>query len=445
MEEQQKSYKGVRDKFLSNKMAKDILDMYHFCRIAGTLYIWDGTRYTPDVEEIIGAIAYRLEPDASDNQYAEVWKKFKKLTKNTPGFNTCNIKLPEFAEVDPYRIAFKNGVLNLYDMTFESNKTGEPWQYPICNVIPWDYKPDAPEVPEVTEIIKQWASYDKDVENLLYEVMGFPMLVDCNLKTIFFLYGDGDCGKSTFAKYMQKLYSNDNFTTFDIREIDDRFNRAMVCNKLFNFGDEIDTGYIKNPNFLKRLSSGTQMQAEKKGQDGYQAPFYSKLIFAMNDFPTIKIEGNMDAWERINIINFKNKFKKNSKFNETIGKKIFTQEAIEYLLRRAAEAIHDVIERGHFDHRDEEMFQEFMGNNTPMMCYALNKSLDDWKMYKNPNGDPDPRRWFESAKGEYKNQSSWDSFWKKFNRQSTQFEIKRTTSRKRGTKENVWVIKEKEK
>ena len=437
---EQKSYRGVRDKFLHNEMARDIMNEYRFCKIAGTMYIWNGKHYTPNVEEIIKAIAYQLEPDASTSQYAEVWEKCKQLITPTP-FKGCEITLPEFNDVDPYRIAFNNGILNLFDMKFE---TTDGWKYPICNYIPRDYKPDAPEVPEVTKIIREWANNDDAVEKLLWEVIGFPMLVDCNLKTIFFLYGDGDCGKSTFAKYMQDLYTNSNFTSFDISEINNRFNKAQACNKLFNFGDEINSGYIKEPNFLKRLNSGLPMQCEKKGQDGYQAPFYSKLIFAMNDFPKIKIEGNMDAWERINIIAFRNKFKKTASFKEEIGKKIYTEEAFEYVVRRSAEAIHKVIERGHFDHRDPELFKEFMGNNEPMMCYALDKTFEDWNKFKNSNDMADPKYWWDHAKGEYKYQGSWDSFWKKFNRQSTKFKIYRTTSRKKGSKkENIWAIEEK--
>lgn len=433
-------YRGMRDKFLSTEMAQDIMNEYHFCRINGTLHIWDGKKYTPDVEELIGDIAFELDSSTNETHWKDVYTKIKKLSKRDKN-------ITEFDNVDPYRIAFENGVLELTELKFESNETGEPWRYAICNVIPRNYNPDAKEVPEVVATIKQWANNEDDVERLLWEVIGFPMLVDCNLKTIFFLYGEGDCGKTTFVKYMQKLYGSSNFTTFDIDDIDDRFNRATSCNKLFNFGDEINAGYIPKPNYLKRLSSGQTMQVENKGKDGYQALFYSKLIFAMNELPKINVEGNMNAWERINIINFKNQFEKNPLYDKTVGAKLYTDEAFEYVLQRAAKSIHNVINKGYFDHRDPEMWDEFMGNNVPMLWDALKMTIDNWNVYKR-NGEekPDPQRWFESVKGYYKGKTPWMKFAKQFNKFSDNFHIRRTSVKKgKIEKQNVWVIETKEK
>lgn len=413
------NYRGAHDKFLHYVMAKDIIDQYNFCTINDTIYIWWDGKYTPDVQDKINLLGIKLDPTSTKANRTEVYN-------TVVGFKSTFRK---FAQVDPYKIAFLNGILDLRTLEFY---TDDLQQFAVCNCIPWNYNPEVEDQPQVREQIKKWADYDENVEKLLYQLFGYPMLVNCNLRTMFLLHGSAQGGKTKFVEYMEYVYGAENYSTFDIDEINQRFNKAQICGKLFNYSDDIDAGYIEKPNFLKRLISGiTSMQVENKGKDGYKAPFYAKLIMSMNEFPKIKMDSDITAWQsRFNIIHFKHKFEKNPHYDAWEKENLKTQEAIEWLLQQVVVAINEAIENGEFCCNDNTQFNNFLENNAPFMYEALNKTLDEWNEYT------DIRKWFRGAASEYGTQMAFKTFMIAFNKQSKNLKI----TRSKKNDKNVYIV-----
>lgn len=419
-------YRGKGNIFLHYEMASDIINEYDFCTINDTIYIWWDGKYTPDVQDKVNLIGIMLDPTTTKTNRTEVYNTIT-------GFKSTFRK---FAEVDKYKIAFENGVLDLSTMKFETELLQ---QFAVCNKIPWNYNQDPEEQPQVREQIKKWADYDENTEKLLYQLIGYPMLVNCNLRTMFLLHGSAQGGKTKFVEYMEYVYGPENYGTFDIEEINKRFNKAQICGKLFNYSDDIDAGYIEKPNFLKRLISGiTSMQVENKGKDGYKSPFYAKLIMSMNEFPKIKMDSDVTAWQsRFNIIHFKHKFEKNPMYDEWEKQNLKTQEAIEWLLQQSTKAIHDAIINGGFCYNDTKQFNDFLENNAPLMYDALNMTIDDWEEYN------DIKQWFKNIVNDYGSQMSFKTFMNTFNKQSEMLKIYRTTTSKNGIIKAVYKVKEK--
>lgn len=395
--------------FLHYEMARDIIDQYDFCTINNTLYIWWDGKYTPEVQDKINLIGIKLDPTTIKTNRTEVYNTIV-------GFKST---FRAFAQVDPYKIAFMNGVLDLSTLEFY---TEDLEQFAVCNRIPWNYNDDPEDQPQVKEQIKKWADYDDNIEKLLYQLIGYPMLINCNLRTMFLLHGSAQGGKTKFVEYIEYLYGNENYATFDIEEVNKRFNKAQICGKLFNYSDDIDAGYIDKPNFLKRLISGmTSMQVENKGKDGYKAPFYAKLIMSMNEFPKMKMDSDVTAWaSRLNIIHFKHKFEKNPCYNQWEQENLKTKEAVEWLLQQSALAIHDAIETGDFCYNDITQFDNFLQNNAPFMHEALSLSLKDWEQQG-------VKGWFDINSKEFGSQISFKAFMSQFNKLSNNIEIYRTT------------------
>lgn len=403
-------YRGGQNRFLHHVMARDIIDQYEFCTINGTPYIWWDGKYIPDVQDMINLIGIKLDPTTTKANRTEVYN-------TVVGFKA---EFKKFAQVDPYKIAFLNGVLDLRTLKFYTENLQ---QFAVCNRIPWNYNPDVEDQPQVREQIKKWADNDEKVEKLLYQLIGYPMLINCNLRTMFLLHGSAQGGKTKFVEYIEYLYGAENYSTFDIDEVNRRFNKAQVCGKLFNYSDDIDAGYIEKPNYLKRLISGmTTMQVENKGKDGYKAPFYAKLIMSMNEFPKMKMDSDVTAWEtRLNIIHFKHKFEKNPNYDVWEQENLKTQNAVEWLLQQAAIAIHDAIECGDFCYNDDSQFESFLENNAPFMHEALSMSIENWEEYE------DIQNWFEDVSKEYGANMAFKTFMRQFNKLSKNIEIFRTS------------------
>ena len=408
-------------------MAKDIVEQYEFCVINDTIYIWWDGKYVPDVQDIINLLGIKLDPSTTKTNRTEVYNTIV-------GFKSTFRK---FAQVDPYKIAFMNGVLDLRTLDFYKDNLQE---FAVCNRIPWNYNINVEAQPQVQEQIKKWADYDENVEALLYQLIGYPMLVNCNLRTMFLLHGSAQGGKTKFVEYIEYLYGVENYSTFDIDEVNRRFNKAQICGKLFNYSDDIDAGYIEKPNFLKRLISGvTTMQVENKGKDGYKAPFYAKLIMSMNDFPKIKLDSDITAWQsRFNIIHFKHKFEKNPNYDVWEQENLKTQNAVEWLLVQSVKAINTAIKDGEFCYNDNTQFSNFLENNTPFMYEALNKTLDDWNEYNSI------KTWFNSAVLEYGVQMAFKTFVSTFNKLSDKLEIHKSSTMEHGARTTIYKVRNKE-
>lgn len=419
-------YRGEHNKFLHYQMAKDIVEQYEFCVINDTIYIWWDGKYVPDIQDKINLLGIKLDPSTTKTNRTEVYNTIV-------GFKSTFRK---FTQVDPYKIAFTNGVLDLRTLDFYEDNLQE---FAVCNRIPWNYNINVESQPQVQEQIKKWADYDENVEALLYQLIGYPMLVNCNLRTMFLLHGSAQGGKTKFVEYIEYLYGVENYSTFDIDEVNRRFNKAQICGKLFNYSDDIDAGYIEKPNFLKRLISGvTTMQVENKGKDGYKAPFYAKLIMSMNDFPKIKLDSDITAWQsRFNIIHFKHKFDKNPNYDVWEQENLKTQKAVEWLLVQSVKAINKAIKDGNFCYNDNTQFSNFLENNTPFMYEAMSKTLDEWNEYNSV------KTWFNSAVLEYGVQMAFKTFVSTFNKLSNNLEIHKSSTMEHGARKTVYKVRSK--
>lgn len=395
--------------FLHAVLAEDLTRDYPCININNSVAIWDGNSYTFNVLEFV-----RLKVPEYDKNTTK--------TNRTEVYNTIvdNVyEYPRFTEVDKYRIAFNNGVLNINTLEFEP---GLHQEYAILNHLPHDYIEDAEEQPEVKKWLMNLADNDENVYNLLLQLVGYPMLVNCNLRTAFMLMGKAQGGKTKFVEHMQFLYGSNNYTTFDIAEINQRFNKVLGCGKLFNYSDDIDAGYIEKPNFLKRLISGQSlMQVEKKGIDGYGLPYYAKIIMSMNEFPRIKLDSDISAWKsRLNIINFKHKFDKNPKYDEWAEKTLRNPLAISWLIKVAVQAINKAVEKGEFCYYDDELFNKFVENINPILMNALAMSLDELKEIR------DIKDWYDEQRDLNESKTSFNAFKKMFNSVSEELEIFKT-------------------
>lgn len=134
-------YRGKGNIFLHYEMASDIINEYDFCTINDTIYIWWDGKYTPDVQDKVNLIGIMLDPTTTKTNRTEVYNTIV-------GFKSTFRK---FAEVDKYKIAFENGVLDLSTMKFETELLQ---QFAVCNKIPWNYNPDPEEQQQVREQIK---------------------------------------------------------------------------------------------------------------------------------------------------------------------------------------------------------------------------------------------------------------------------------------------------
>lgn len=101
--------------------------------------------------------------------------------------------LKNYSSQDANFIAFKNGVYNIKE------KRLEPYtpNIIITNKIDYDYEPNA-KCPLVDEIMDKLACHQRDLVNLLYEIIAYTFYRRNELGKFFILTGSGANGKSTY-------------------------------------------------------------------------------------------------------------------------------------------------------------------------------------------------------------------------------------------------------
>ena len=117
---------------------------------------------------------------------------------------------------------------------------------------------------------------------LFLEMMGYTLSDSMAGKCILFGIGEPNSGKSILMKFLTFLIGDELVSNIALHDLHDKFNKALLFGKKLNIVAEIPNQPIKGIADLKAISSGDKINAQFKGQDGFD--FYVKTkIFALGN------------------------------------------------------------------------------------------------------------------------------------------------------------------
>ena len=295
---------------------------YHIIRNDGNLLIYRDGVYEYSFRDIEQAMVKEIS-SLKNAQRKEVFN-YLDLICNDVDSSSTNL------------IAFRNGVLDI--------ATGEllPFSYEhiITNKINWDYNPNAyDEFADAT--LNRIACDDAEIRLLLEEIIGACFYRSNTLAggKSFMLVGEGANGKSTFISILNKILGNENISSLDMKNLDDRFSTVRLYKKLANLGDDISEEFNADVSTFKKIVTGDRIDAEEKGQPKFEFNPYCKLVFSANTIPRIKDKTGA-AIRRMLIVPFNAKLTKETlgdDFDPQIKWKLQKQEAIEYFIKLGIE------------------------------------------------------------------------------------------------------------
>ena len=106
----------------------------------------------------------------------------------------------------------------------------------------------------------------------MHESFKFAKLEKCLL-----LFGAGANGKSVLFEVINSLLGSNNISNLSLGNLKEEHNRALIKNKLLNYGSEI-RGNIE-ADIFKQLVSGEPIQARLKYGNTFIMRNYAKLAF----------------------------------------------------------------------------------------------------------------------------------------------------------------------
>lgn len=344
-----------KSKFLHNVMGDYLIAKYGACRINNAIHIYDDGVYIPG-EDILHGHMLELVPTLKDTQRREVYKYIK-----------VSLKTPTKRVSPPHLIPFATRIYDISSGTFLDYGP----DFVFLNRFPYDYIPDAPEQPRIAQVINDITCGDGEVQSLLYEAIGNCFYLLNSYRGAVMLYGpSGNNGKSTLLNMITQLLGPQNASYLSLQDMAQKFRLADVYGKAANIGDDIAETYIPDTSSFKRLVTGEQIVAERKGKDPFTFQSYAKLFFAMNALPPVS-DKSKAFFSRILLIPMNRDFSKEPGRDVSLKSRTWSREEMEYLTRLAVEGLKRLRKQGDFTRPDcvKEALSLYAMENNPIAAF----------------------------------------------------------------------------
>ena len=346
--------------FMFNKFATFIMNNAYIRKINKALHIFKDGIYINGYSYIEQEMIKHI-PSLKAKDRTEVLKYLELI-------------VPEVKMSDARYIAFKNGI---YDIVTDNMLPFDP-AYVITNKIPWNYVPGVySEIADKT--LNKLACHEADTRSLLEEAIGYAFWRRNELRKSFMLVGDKKNGKSTYLDMINNVVGDENAANLDVNEIGDKFLTAELFGTLVNIGDDIDKKYNGHTGYLKKLISGSKVQAQKKGRDPFKLISYTKYYFSANKIPRFD-DSTGALLDRFIIIPFNATFSPDDEdFDPYIKYKLEDEEVMEYLIAIGINGLKRVLKTNTFTMTEAVLreLKEFDEQNNPTHLFFEELTKDN--------------------------------------------------------------------
>lgn len=350
-----------RGKFLHDVFGNYMLNNSNIVKVNNQTHI-----YTDD-------LIYSNRPDDFEKKMIEKIPSLKESQRKEV-YKYINLKCDKETEVaSPKYVGLKTQVLDL--------ETMEEFPYSpnmvITNRIKYDYVPDAYHEP-MDRTLNKVCCNDPQIRALLEEMIGYTLYRANSMQVCFILTGEGSNGKSTILNLIKKLLGKENYTTLELRELEETFKPAELSGKLANLGDDISAKYLDNSSVFKKCVTGNAFIVQRKYADPFELECYATQIFCANELP--QVSDKSDGFgRRIVILPFRARFSKaDPDYDPFIEDKLLTDEGMEYLLRLAIEGLQRILINKSFTKSDVSESEKsiYLQSNNNVLEWLEEESKD---------------------------------------------------------------------
>lgn len=378
-----KSFKTEHGTFLNEVASLEFLERYSCGYDPRTkrlfVYMASTGHYTTDPEELDRMIIQEFLSDSKQCNRRELLASVKGLAP----------ELPPVAD-DRY-IAFKNGVLDIETGELLENSP----EFFFLNRIPHNYNPNAAPVSVIDEALKTWSCDDPIVYQNLIESAGYAMYRGMELQCAFFLTGKQSNGKSVFLDLLEDVLGEENCCSVPVEKLEERFQTSPMFGKLANISRENEPRFIQRTEMLKKLTDGSAVEYEFKGQTPFKDTNTATGFYSFNELPRFR-DPTGAVKRRIKPIPFLAHFTDNPDEVDpekriylkdvSLPKKLKEEPAIEYFITLAIKGLRDLLKRGSFpiSERGKESLEEIdLENNHVNAFVAEIKETDGEEVFFN--------------------------------------------------------------
>ncbi len=355
------------DIFLHNKLGDYLIQACSVKRdsLSQELYYFDNANniYSKQPEYLRGYMT-KLCPQLRAYQKEEVMTYITdSLYDSTVEFNT-----------NPYTIVFKNGVLDISDMTFDVMSPAHLESIQLnCN-----YNPNATSK-TADEFFQTATNGDAQTEQLLYEAIGYSMLKTSELQKAFILVGSGRNGKSTYLDLIREVLGRKNTTSISFKDLASTFRASSMYGKLASLAGDISSQPLSDSDLVKSISSGDYITIEEKYKAAKDTSLFCTMFFGCNKLPRTP-DTSHGFYRRFTIIPFIADLAAVTPVDGMKFKKaLLQQESLEYVAYKAVEAIRNVMNVTRAFTEPScvtDMLQQYRRDNSTVLSWFADMGVD---------------------------------------------------------------------
>ena len=197
-----------------------------------------------------------------------------------------NIDVPIFEQTEPHLLAFKNGVLNKNTLAFLPHSQN----YYLTGFNDCDYLDKKLPTPNFDKWIN-FISNGKEARRkailaALYMILNNRHEWQMTLELI----GEPGSGKSTFLEVAKLITGKNNYTSIDLKILEDEKARDIILNKTFLFSPD-QSKYIGEASIIKSISGGDDITFNPKNKKAFSAKVNAIIAICSNTLPIYKNDG----------------------------------------------------------------------------------------------------------------------------------------------------------
>ena len=262
----------------------------------------------------------------------------------------------------------------IYDL-----KTGEDFEatpkYFVTNPIPYKVG-ETEETPIIDGYFDDWMKgQDNSWKKTLYEIMAYNICRDKFMQRIIALCGGGANGKGTYAKLNYKFLGEDNCVASEIKNLsEDKFEPAVLYQKLLCVMGEVHYDDLKNTNILKKLGGEDKMSFQFKGKTPFTEDNTATCLCLTNSMP-ITPDKTLGFYRKWLIIDFVNQFPEIDKnLIDAIPEKEF-----ENLAKKLLRILKELYIKPHFTNEGDfdERGKRYEERSNPIMKFIEDKCIEE--------------------------------------------------------------------
>lgn len=223
--------------------------------------------------------------------------------------------------------------------------------------VPWDdlkvLSTPSKEMDVVNYYFDSVSCHNKEIETLLYEIIGYSLIKSTKLQRAFIFKGEGRNGKSVIYRLLEVLLgekqcSHEHLEQLSGSRLGSKSTIKALMGCTVNIAEDQEQPRYVNTSLLTRIISGNTISIEQKREGKIEFVPYATMLFSVNDVIDFKAVG-LHITDRFLIIPFAMKFMDdNNNRNINIVEELCKPLALQIIATRAIEAIKEALDRGKF-------------------------------------------------------------------------------------------------